>query len=88
MQDIQQLAIAQQEGQRRLDIANERLKRERDEQLKKLETKLAGEVRRVQDNYKTWAVLIPPIPPLLVGLFVFFKRRAAEREGVNKSRLR
>jgi ABC-2 type transport system permease protein len=42
----------------------------------------------VQDWYKTAAVLLPPIPPLLVGLYVFFNRRAREREGVSKARLR
>ena len=53
-----------------------------------VETDLTKEVRRLQDWYKMWAVLLPPIPPLLVGCFVFFNRRAREREGVAKSRLR
>jgi ABC-2 type transport system permease protein len=35
-----------------------------------------------------WAVLLPPIPPLLVAIVVFFTRRAKEREGVSRSRLR
>jgi ABC-2 type transport system permease protein len=42
----------------------------------------------VQDNYKLWAVLLPPIPPLIVAFAVFFNRRAKEREGVSKARLR
>jgi len=33
-------------------------------------------------------VLLPPIPPLLVAIVVFFTRRAREREGVSKARLR
>jgi ABC-2 type transport system permease protein len=35
-----------------------------------------------------WAVVLPPIPPLLVALVVFFTRRAREREGVSRARLR
>jgi hypothetical protein len=27
-----------------------------------------------------WAVLLPPIPPLIVGLIVFFNRRSKERD--------
>jgi ABC-2 type transport system permease protein len=42
----------------------------------------------VQDKYKLWAVLLPPIPPLIVAFVVFFNRRANEREGVSKARLR
>jgi hypothetical protein len=42
----------------------------------------------VQNNYKLLAVLLPPLLPLVVGIAVFFNRRAAEREGVERSRLR
>jgi ABC-2 type transport system permease protein len=86
--DAQQLQFALQKGQDELNTINQRLKSERDKELKRTEGDLNREIRRVQDNYKTWAALLPPIPPLLVGLFVLFKRRAAEQEGVNKSRLR
>ena len=33
-------------------------------------------------------VVLPPIPPLLVGLIVFVKRRLREREGIAKTRMR
>ena len=42
----------------------------------------------MQDRYKLWGVLLPPVFPLLVGFFVYFNRRAREREGVAKARLR
>ena len=37
---------------------------------------------KVQDGYKLRAVVLPPILPLVVAIFVFFTRRAREREGV------
>ena len=40
------------------------------------------------DRQKWLAVLLPPIPPLVVAFFVYFRRRAQEREGVAKTRLR
>ena len=46
------------------------------------------EILKIQNWYKFWAVFIPPIPPLLVGLIVFVHRRLREREGVTKARLR
>jgi ABC-type uncharacterized transport system involved in gliding motility auxiliary subunit/ABC-type transport system involved in multi-copper enzyme maturation permease subunit len=46
------------------------------------------EIRDVQDRYKWWVVLLPPIAPLIVGVLVFVKRRVQEREGVSRRRLR
>ena len=48
----------------------------------------ARDVQQLQDRYKLWAVLLPPIPPLLVAVGVFFTRRSREREGVSRNRLR
>lgn len=82
------ILIARQEGQRRLDTKIAQLEQKRDREVKQIERDLALKVRQVQDSYKTWAVILPPIPPLLVGLYVFFNRRQKEREGVSKTRLR
>ena len=87
-QALIEIMQAQQVGQRRLDTKIEQLKQERDREIKKTERQLAQKVREVQDGYKLWAVLLPPIPPLIVAFVVFFNRRAKEREGVSKARLR
>jgi ABC-2 type transport system permease protein len=82
------ILAAQQQGQRALDVKLEGLKNERDEALKAAQRKLDQAVHGVQDRYKLWAVLLPPIPPLIVAFIVFFNRRAGEREGVSRARLR
>jgi ABC-2 type transport system permease protein len=90
--DIQQMAIEvammQQslEQQRQTKLAQ--LHTEKDQKINKIETDLALKVKQVQDRYKMWAVILPPIPPLLLAVFVFFSRRRREREGVARSRLR
>jgi ABC-2 type transport system permease protein len=83
-----EVLMAQQVGQRELDITLGRIKDARDKSIKKTESELTREIRNVQDRYKLWAVLLPPIPPLIVAFVVFFNRRASEREGVSKARLR
>jgi ABC-2 type transport system permease protein len=88
MQAIQQLASRQRLAQRRLDTKIEKLKSRRDAEVAAVERRLEGQVRREQDRQKWLAVLLPPIPPLVVAFLVFFRRRALEREGVSKSRLR
>lgn len=76
------------EATARLQAKETQLKQKVDEEYKKIERNLAAEIRSVQDGYKRWAVLLPPIPPLLLAAWVFFDRRRREREGVAKSRLR
>ncbi|HMP08524.1 MAG TPA: hypothetical protein PJ982_19420, partial [Lacipirellulaceae bacterium] len=61
---------------------------ERRSKLKEIEFEQGQEVRSVQDRYKLYALLIPPIPPLLLALAVFFRRRELERQGVSRERLR
>jgi ABC-2 type transport system permease protein len=88
MQAMQQLASSQRLAQRKLDTKIEQLRRNRDAEVAKVERDLEGDIRREQDRQKWLAVLLPPIPPLVVAFFVFFRRRAQEREGVATSRLR
>ncbi len=87
-QKMMEILQAQQVGQRRLETRLEQLKKKRDSKIKEAETKSAQAIRAVQDKYKLWAVLLPPIPPLIVAFVVYFNRRANEREGVSKARLR
>ena len=82
------MATAQQAGQNRLQATIEQMEKERDRQIASIERRLALQVRRVQDKYKLAAVIFPAIPPLLVGAFVFQRRRSMERVGVPKSRMK
>ncbi len=88
MQAVQQLASRQRLAQRRLDTKLEQLRRKRDSDIDDVERKLESKIRQEQDRQKWLAVLLPPIPPLVVAFMVFFRRRAKEREGVAKTRLR
>ncbi|MDC0935370.1 Gldg family protein [Pirellulales bacterium] len=56
--------------------------------IKKTKNDLQQSIRTIQDKYKLFAILIPPIPPLLLALAVFFRRREAERQGVSRERLK
>ncbi len=73
---------------RRLDIRKQRFQRDRERQIQRIQRDVDLEIQRMQFWYKFWAVAIPWIPPFLVGLVVFVRRRLREREGIEKSRLR
>ena len=69
-------------------IKVDQLKRDEARQQEILDRQLNSNIRHDQNIYKILAVALPPILPFIVGVFVFFSRRAQEREGVAKSRLR
>ncbi len=82
------LDMVEDDRERRKLVKLEQLEQERDREIERIQTELNLQIQRLQDTYKMWAVLLPPIPPLLVAVAVFFTRRVREREGVARSRLR
>jgi len=84
----QLLEITRQRLERIRDVKIARLEKDRDRKVRQSERDRDLAIRGVQSRYKTYAVLLPLIPPALVAFFVFFHRRKSEREGVSKSRLR
>lgn len=85
---VQRLDEQQRVLERRLAIQKQRLEREREREVQRIQRDVDLEIQRMQFFYKFWAVAIPWIPPFLVGLVVFVRRRLREREGIEKSRLR
>lgn len=83
-----ELGMEQQYLERIKEARLKRAKDKMDKEIRDSEISLKQEIKSVQDRYKLWAVLLPPIPPLLVALIVLLIRRAREREGVSRSRLR
>lgn len=74
--------------QRVRDVKISALEKDRERRRKQSERELGAQIRGVQDRYKLLAVLLPPIPPVLLAFFVYFHRRKAEQEGVDARRLR
>ena len=84
----EEMAIAHRNGTSRIEARNAQLDREEQAQYRRIENEMAADIHRVQDRYKLMAVLLPPIPPLLIALCVFFVRRSREKESVSSSRKR
>lgn len=85
---LNEVALALQDGQRRLESKTEQLREERDRKGNRIETDLTLEVNKVR-NYAKWcAVALPPIPWLFLAVAVLIVRRRGEREGVARSRLK
>ncbi|MEQ1905339.1 MAG: Gldg family protein [Pirellulaceae bacterium] len=82
-QNLEQLV---REQQQKLESKFEELENGRREKERAIELEAEYEIQQIQRKFKLAAVLIPPIPPLLLGLFVFTRRRLLEREGISKAR--
>jgi ABC-2 type transport system permease protein len=83
-----QMEIERQKLQRKLGVKKEQLERVRDSQIQASQRDADLQILKIQNRYKMFAIFLPPIPPLLVGIGVFVSRRLREREGIPKSRLK
>ena len=77
----------QEVANRRLDVQKANIEDEKRQKV--LESKADSEVniRRIQNRVRTMALLLPPLPPLLLGLVVFGLRIRRENLGANPNRL-
>jgi ABC-2 type transport system permease protein len=85
---IQRFQMLQEMEQRKLSVKETKYQRERSLKIREIERTAAEEVTRIQSKVKAAAVVLPCIPPLIVGVVVFASRRLRERENISKSRLK
>lgn len=88
IRELQKLQISQASLERKLAIRREKLEAVLNEKVEASRREAELKTLREQAKYKYYSILIPPIPPLLVGIAVFVSRRVREREGISKNRLR
>ena len=66
---------------RRLDVLKTNIEAEKDAEIRASEQRMESQIRRIQSSIRTMAVLLPPIPVFLLGVYIFIRRREREREG-------
>lgn len=84
---LSRLQEQQEVAQRRFEKRQRDLERDRDQKMKTIRRNKELRIDAIQNTYKVYALLIPPIPPMLIGLIVFARRRLREREGISRNRL-
>jgi ABC-2 type transport system permease protein len=88
MSQIQAWIIKVEAAKRAADVERERIVMDRDKKIAEVERQRDQEIQQAQNEFKLKATIFPPIPPLLVGLVVWIRRRLREREGVSRSRMK
>jgi ABC-2 type transport system permease protein len=74
--------------QRKLTVQTAAINDAKDAQIADARARTMEAIDSVQNQIRFAAVMLPPIPALALGAIVFLRRRAQEREGADKDRLR
>ncbi|HVZ95069.1 MAG TPA: Gldg family protein [Phycisphaerales bacterium] len=82
------LESVQSAEQRRVDAQAAAIGDRQSEEIADAKARSAKDIGSLQMRIRTAAVLLPPIPAFLLGCVVFTNRRAGEKAGVVKERLR
>jgi ABC-2 type transport system permease protein len=82
-----QKRIAEEEKIRENDVNKAKEENEKNKIIKGLKDETQREVNRITGFFRALAFFLPPIPPLLLGLFVYLRRMLDERQGMNPDRL-
>lgn len=82
-----QVESIRQNEQRRLDVRKAEIEREKLDKIREATHRRDTQKREVQAVYKGWTLVLTPLPALLMGLVMFFRRRARETQIVPSNRM-
>ena len=66
---------------RRLEVLSTNINTEKDTTIQESRETMEAQIRQIQTSIKTFAILLPPVPVVALGLWTFGRRRRREREG-------
>jgi ABC-2 type transport system permease protein len=71
---------------RKLEVLKSNIESEKESEVRASEARMESQIRRIQSGIRTSAVLLPPIPVFLLGVYIFIRRQQREREGAAAAR--
>ena len=66
---------------RRLEVLSTNIETEKETKIQASREMMESQIRQIQTTIKTFAILLPPVPVLLVGVGIFVRRQRRAREG-------
>lgn len=81
-----QIAIAQENENNRFQLAKAQIDRDKQRAIERAAHRREEDRRLVHNSFRAWTLGVVAIPPLLVGLLVFFRRRQRESAIVPQNR--
>jgi len=71
---------------RRLSVLSTNINTEKDTRIQASRESMESQVRQIQTSIKTFAILLPPVPVIVLGVVIFARRQRREREGAVAAR--
>lgn len=66
---------------RKFEALKQNIETEKKAKIEMSQEELEAQIQGIQSNIKMYAVLVPPIPVIFVGIMIFLRRSKREREG-------
>jgi ABC-2 type transport system permease protein len=71
---------------RRLDVKEQAIEREKEKAVRKIDHQQKREIDEVRNWVRQLAIAIPPVPAILLGLVIFYRRRRRESATIPRTR--
>jgi len=71
---------------RRLEVLSTNINTDKDVKIQAGREDMEAQIRQIQTSIKTFAILLPPVPVMILGAWVFVRRQRREREGAAAAR--
>ena len=71
---------------RRLEVLSTNINTDKDVKIQAGREDMEAQIRQIQTSIKTFAILLPPVPVVILGGWVFVRRQRREREGAAAAR--